>query len=94
MIYDTARERLGLDASQCVVIEDSVVGLRAAKGAGMNCIITYTESTASADFYGEGADAKMFDLQGVTIKEIFDPLLSGGGAKALLKSRRDPNLKK
>ena len=76
MIYDTARERLGLDASKCVVIEDSVVGLRAAKGAGMNCIITYTESTASADFYGEGADAKIHDLQGVTIGEIFDPLLA------------------
>ena len=57
MIYNTARERLGLDATKCVVIEDSMVGLRAMR-TGMNCIITYTENTASADFYGEGADAK------------------------------------
>ncbi len=90
MIYNTARERLGLDATKCVVIEDSMVGLRAAKGAGMNCIITYTESTASADFYGEGADAKMLNVDGVTLGEIFDPLLGGGGADVLLESRRDP----
>ena len=39
-----------------------MVGLRAAKGAGMKCIITYTSSTAGEDFYGEGADAKVPDL--------------------------------
>jgi beta-phosphoglucomutase-like phosphatase (HAD superfamily) len=27
------------------VIEDSIVGLKAAKGAGMMCIITYTPNT-------------------------------------------------
>ena len=37
---------------RCVVIEDSIVGLKAAKGAGMRCIITYTESTENEDFYG------------------------------------------
>jgi beta-phosphoglucomutase-like phosphatase (HAD superfamily) len=40
-------------SGRCVVIEDSLVGLRAAKGAGMRCIITYTESTKNEDFYGE-----------------------------------------
>ena len=48
-----------------VVIEDSLVGLRAAKGAGMKCIITYTESTKDEDFYGEGADAVVADLSKV-----------------------------
>jgi HAD superfamily hydrolase (TIGR01509 family) len=33
MIYNEARERLGLDKDRCVVIEDSMVGLRAAKAA-------------------------------------------------------------
>ena len=90
MIYNTARERLGLDATKCVVIEDSMVGLRAAKGAGMNCIITYTKNTASADFYGEGADAKMLTVGGITLEEIFEPLLKGKGADQLLEDRRDP----
>ena len=30
---------------RCVVVEDSDVGLRAARDAGMRCIITYTEAT-------------------------------------------------
>ena len=58
MIYNLARERLGLEASQCVVIEDSMVGLRAAKSASMKCVITYTDQTSYEDFYSEGADAK------------------------------------
>lgn len=33
MIYNTAAERLNIDPSNCVVVEDSMVGLRAAKGA-------------------------------------------------------------
>lgn len=33
MIYNEARERLGLEKEQCVVVEDSMVGLRAAKAA-------------------------------------------------------------
>lgn len=33
LIYVTAAERLQIDPSRCVVVEDSMVGLRAAKGA-------------------------------------------------------------
>ncbi len=33
LIYVTASERLNIDPSLCVVVEDSMVGLRAAKGA-------------------------------------------------------------
>eukprot|EP00536_Pseudo-nitzschia_multiseries_P014956 jgi/Psemu1/216403/e_gw1.795.22.1 len=63
MIYNAAREKLGIGApTNCVVVEDSSVGLAAAKAAGMRCIITYTESTATEDFYGKGADAKVPDL--------------------------------
>ena len=40
MIYNEARERVGLDKDRCVVVEDSMVGLRAAKAAV--CILTYT----------------------------------------------------
>ena len=44
------------------------VGLRAAKGAGMHCIITPTTSTASADFCGEGAAAVVQALKGPNYK--------------------------
>jgi hypothetical protein len=45
IIYTTAAERMGVLPSECLVVEDSVVGLKAATGAGMRCIITYTRST-------------------------------------------------
>jgi beta-phosphoglucomutase-like phosphatase (HAD superfamily) len=45
MIYTLVAERLGLRPEECVVMEDSNIGLEAARGAGMRCIITYTEAT-------------------------------------------------
>lgn len=83
MIYNMARELLGLPAAQCVVIEDSLVGLRAAKGAGMRCVITYTESTKDQDFFAEGADAVVEDLAGVTIDSLFAAVFSGEKRRSL-----------
>lgn len=86
-IYDTAAARLGIAPSACLVIEDSLVGLRAAKAAGMKCLVTYTHSTASVDFYSEGADAAIYDLGGVTL----DDLLPGSRVLPveLLEAKRD-----
>jgi len=72
------------------VIEDSLVGLRAAASAGMPCLITYTASTAAEDFYGEGAAAKVPDLSvGVTIEQLFD-ITAGAPLAELASSVRDP----
>lgn len=93
MIYNCARERVGIaDPNRCVVIEDSLVGLRAAVGAKMNCVITYTSSTADCDFYGEGANAKVPDLasRGVTLASIFDPLREKGLDAIIMEEVRDP----
>lgn len=51
-IYRIAAERLQLDPAECFVIEDSTIGLKAATGAGMRCMITYTSSTEDQDFHG------------------------------------------
>lgn len=92
MIYRTAAERLQIDPSRCVVVEDSLVGLKAAKGAGMKCLITYTKSTQNEDFYGFGADAKVPELAkaGVTLDKIFDPLKSNGLDSEILAGVKDP----
>jgi HAD superfamily hydrolase (TIGR01509 family) len=50
-IYDVARERLGLEARDCVVIEDSRNGLLAATGARMPCLITKSAYTQDEDFH-------------------------------------------
>ena len=91
LIYTTAAERLSIDPSKCVVVEDSLVGLRAAKGAGMRCLITYTSSTESEDFYGEGADAKVPELgaKGVTLDMIFGPMREQGDDAEILAGVKD-----
>ena len=74
LIYNLAREKVDLPADMCVVIEDSIVGLRAAQGAGMPCIITPCGSTLGQDFESEGAkfvcDTTVED-SGVTLSKIF-----------------------
>jgi len=49
-VYNLAKERLGLAGENCVVIEDNRNGLMAAKGAGMNCVVTVNGYTKDEDF--------------------------------------------
>jgi HAD superfamily hydrolase (TIGR01509 family) len=59
-VYLLAATTLGLDPSRCWVVEDSNIGLRAAKAAGMKCVVTKSVYTEDEDF--EGADACIKDL--------------------------------
>lgn len=49
-IYNLAKERLGLEGGDCVVVEDSRNGLLAARAAGMRCIVTKSSYTQDEDF--------------------------------------------
>ena len=91
LIYNTACQKLNVLPSQCIVIEDSLVGLRAAVAANMKCIITYTSSTANQDFYKEGAVAKVPDLgsRNVNLESIFGPLRKEGNDAQILVGLRD-----
>jgi HAD superfamily hydrolase (TIGR01509 family) len=65
-IYTLAATTLGLTPAACVVIEDSNIGLRAARGAGMRCIVTRSTYTRDEDF--TGADRVVDDLdQGIDL---------------------------
>jgi HAD superfamily hydrolase (TIGR01509 family) len=48
-IYNTAAERIGIDKSRCVVVEDSMVGLRAAKSAVSTIRVVLLEDTRQTD---------------------------------------------
>ncbi|XP_051141536.1 haloacid dehalogenase-like hydrolase domain-containing protein At4g39970 isoform X5 [Andrographis paniculata] len=75
MIYLTAATKLGVSGKDCLVIEDSVIGLQvclsyeAATGAGMPCVISYTASTANQDFtdavaiYPDLSNVRLADLE-------------------------------
>ncbi|KAK4843783.1 hypothetical protein QYF36_012585 [Acer negundo] len=68
-IYILAANTLDVDPSSCVVVEDSAIGLAAAKAAGMKCIVTKSGYTAEEDFLN--ADA-VFDCIGDPPEERFD----------------------
>ena len=92
MIYNKAQSIINIDKRFCVVIEDSLVGLRAAMGAGMNCIITYTESTSSCDFYKEGANAKLLNLSKVKLNNILDSINSKDGLIPKFRDTGNPSI--
>lgn len=54
-IYLLAARQMGLEPSNCVVVEDSHIGVMAAKAAGMRCVVTKSGYTADEDF--SSADA-------------------------------------
>jgi HAD superfamily hydrolase (TIGR01509 family) len=72
-VYNMAVEKMGLDKSKCVIVEDSGIGLGAAKAAGISCIVTKSSYTAGEDF--TGADMIVDELgddpaTGVTLETL------------------------
>lgn len=70
-IYVYTAERLGLSSAECLVIEDSVNGIKAAKLAGMTCVavpdLRWSHGDFSmADFHIESlSDPKLYSLLGL-----------------------------
>lgn len=74
-IYLLAAKTLGAEPSRCVVVEDSHIGLTAAKAAGMRCVVTRSAYTLDEDF--SAADRVVDHLdQGIDIASC-DALLFG-----------------
>ncbi|CAJ1929418.1 unnamed protein product [Cylindrotheca closterium] len=72
-VYNMAVETMGLDKSKCVIVEDSHIGLGAAMGAGISCIVTKSSYTVDEDF--TGADMIVDELgddasTGVTLETL------------------------
>jgi HAD superfamily hydrolase (TIGR01509 family) len=69
--YRCAVERLGLTPEQCLVIEDSERGLRAAKAAGLTCWVVPSRLTRGMRF--DGADAVLANLAEVAARLLESP---------------------
>jgi HAD superfamily hydrolase (TIGR01509 family) len=65
--YITAAKKLGVKPGNCVVIEDAVIGIKAAKSAGMRCI--EVTNTSPKDNLLE-ADIVVDSLEKITVKTI------------------------
>lgn len=59
-VYLLAATKMKLEPANCVVVEDSSIGLAAAKAAGMKCIVTKSSYAFREDF--TGADRVVADL--------------------------------
>jgi sugar-phosphatase len=51
-----AAQRCGVEPKRCVVLEDAVAGIQAAKAAGMRCIGVGRMDTAQADLVVDSLD--------------------------------------
>ena len=68
LVYQQALQGLGMPASACIAFEDSANGLRAARAAGMDTVVTPTAFTRHHDF--TGALRVLPSLVGVGIAEL------------------------
>lgn len=73
----TAASKLGLTPSECLVIEDSTVGLNAASAAGMACLITYTRTGVSEPFKEALCVVSDLEKGAVTVNKLTQLLASG-----------------
>lgn len=71
-VYLTAAQLIGVAPEQCVVFEDSEVGIQSAASAGMRCIGVTTTHTG-AELKHAGAGRTVPDFNGLTWDEIVRP---------------------
>ncbi len=91
-VYLMAVDKMGLDKSRCVIVEDSHIGLGAARAAGIACIVTKSSYTAGEDF--TGADLIVNELgvdadTGVTLKTLESLLKEEVPSSGVLANRVD-----
>jgi haloacid dehalogenase superfamily, subfamily IA, variant 3 with third motif having DD or ED/haloacid dehalogenase superfamily, subfamily IA, variant 1 with third motif having Dx(3-4)D or Dx(3-4)E len=72
-IYLEAARRLGVEPGDCLVVEDAVAGVKAAKAAGMTCL-ALGGSFSEAELRSAGADAFACDFVGISIENIIKSL--------------------
>eukprot|EP00898_Chlorokybus_atmophyticus_P009221 jgi/Chlat1/92/Chrsp1S03080 len=68
-IFLAAAESLGVPPEQCVVIEDALAGVQAARAAGMRCIAVTTTLDADA-LQAASPDLILPDISHITIEQI------------------------
>ena len=77
-VYLNALGRLGVPGADALAIEDTEIGLKAACGAGMDCLITWNDYTRDENFAGAAAVVKNLTEAAFTFEN---------GAVSLLESR-------
>jgi beta-phosphoglucomutase len=70
-VFLTAAAKLGADPLRCVVFEDAVAGVEAAKAGGMRCVaVTFVGHHPTEKLRAAGADVVVPSLEEVTIEQV------------------------
>jgi beta-phosphoglucomutase len=77
-VFLLAAERLGVLPARCVVLEDAVAGVEAARAGGMRCVaVTFVGHHPAPRLRAAGADLVVETLEAVTAEQLRG-LVSGG----------------
>lgn len=72
-VFLVGAQRLGLSPHQCVVVEDAVAGVQAAKAAGMKAVgVTFVGHHPAEALKAAGADLLLEDLSQTSVDQLFD----------------------
>jgi beta-phosphoglucomutase len=70
-VFLKAAARLGADPGRCVVFEDAVAGVQAAKAGGMHCVaVTFVGHHPAEKLRAAGADLVVGSLEDVTVEAV------------------------
>jgi beta-phosphoglucomutase len=72
-VFQVAAQRLGVPPSRCVVLEDAVAGVQAARAGGMKCIaVRFVGHHPETSLRQAGADLVVETLEQVSARTILD----------------------
>lgn len=70
-VFLTAAARIGLSPADCVVLEDAVAGVEAARAAGMKCVaVTFCAHSSDADLRAAGAHRVVHSLAELSVEDL------------------------
>jgi beta-phosphoglucomutase len=70
-VFQVAAEKLGVADGHCLVLEDAVAGIQAAKAAGMKCIaVSFVGHHSEEKLRAAGADLVVKNLELVTVDTV------------------------
>src|SRR5262249_52060582 len=80
-VFQVAAAKLGADPSNCVVMEDAVVGVQAARAGGMKCIaVTFVGHHPESKLQQAGANVVVKSLKEVSVSTVSQLLAAEDGA--------------
>jgi beta-phosphoglucomutase len=70
-VFQVAADRLGVSPHRCIVLEDAVAGVEAAKAGGMKCVaVTFVGHHPEAALRRAGADLVVPSLEAVSAQTL------------------------